>query len=99
MTNERLYRRTQAGVVALERQDAGVPLDCRRVLGLVEGDMHPDTLRARSPRLTATATARILDDLVARGLLEALAVQAHHDLDFTVTLSLAQLRKAPAGVR
>ena len=94
MANERLYRRTQAGVAALARQDATMAFDYRRVLGVVDGDMHPDTLRARFPRLTALAAIRILDDLVARGLLEAVAVEAHHDLDFTASLSLAGLRKA-----
>ena len=90
MANERLYRRTQAGTTALQQQDAGVPLACRRVLSLVDGDTHPDTLRARLPNLSASAAVRMLDDLVARGLLEAIALQAHHDLDFTSSLTFAR---------
>ena len=93
MANEWVYRRTQAGMAVLQRQDVTVPFDARRALDLIAGDTHPDTLRARFPRLTTGAVLRILDDLVARGLLEAIPVQAHHDLDFTASLSLAQLRK------
>ena len=87
MANERVYRRTQAGMTALQRQDVTVPFDARRVLDVIEGDTHPDTLRTRFPRLTTGAALRILDDLVARGLLEAVPVQAHHDLDFTASLA------------
>jgi hypothetical protein len=90
MANERLYRRTQAGTTALQQQDAGVPLALRRMLSLVEGDTHPDTLRARVPNLTAAAAVRMLDDLVARGLLDAIALQADHDLDFTGSFTLGR---------
>jgi hypothetical protein len=98
MANERLYRRTEAGTTAVQQQDAGVPLAYRRLLSLVEGDTHPDTLRARVPSLSPAAAARMLDELVARGLLEAIAVQAHHDLDFTGSFTLARPRAAQRPV-
>jgi hypothetical protein len=94
VANQRLYRRSEAGTAAWQRQDAGVPVEYRRVLGLVEGDMHPDTLRARFPRLSPEATARLLDELVERGLLEAVEALEQHDFDFTNTLNLADLQKA-----
>ena len=49
MANGRLYRRTKAGISAWQLQDARVPLEYRRVLGAIDGDVHPDTLRGRLP--------------------------------------------------
>ena len=46
MATETLYRRTEAGKLAWQRQDASVPLEYRRVLGALEGEIHPDNLRA-----------------------------------------------------
>ena len=94
VANERLYRRSAAGTAAWQRQDTGVPVEYRRVLGLVEGDMHPDTLRARFPRLSREATARLLDELVERRLVEVVEAMEQHDLDFSNTLNLADLHKA-----
>lgn len=94
MASGRVYRRTEAGKTAWQRQDAGVPLEYRRLLGLIESDTHPDNLRARFPRLSADAAARLLDELVERGFLEAVEAEEHHDLDFTSNFSLADLRKA-----
>ena len=94
MASARLYRRTEAGEAAWQRQDALVPVEYRRLLGLIESDTHPDTLSARFPRLSAAAAARLLDDLVERGLLEAVEVEEHHGLDFTNSFNLADLGKA-----
>ena len=90
----RLYRRTQAGKTAWQRQDLGVPIDCRRVLGVIEDDMHPDSVRVRLARYSEAEIMDLLDDLVERGLLEALEAAAHHDLDFTNSFNLADLKKA-----
>jgi hypothetical protein len=75
MASGRLYRRTEAGKTAWQQQDAGVPLEYRRLLGLIDSDTHPDSLRARFTRLSADATARLLDELVERGFLEAVEVE------------------------
>ena len=96
MANRRLYRRTQAGTAAWQRQDTRVPLDYRRILGLIEGDMHPDTLRGRLP-FTEIGLSALLEDLVADGFLEAVDASETHDLDFTGSLNLSDLRKAAAS--
>ena len=95
MATRRLYRRTKAGTVAWQGQDASVPLDYRRVLGVIEGDMHPDSFRARLP-FTESGLQALLEDLVEDGYLEAVDAAESHDLDFTGNFSLADLRKAAA---
>lgn len=93
MANGRVYRRSQAGTAAWQRQDPRVPLEFRRIVGLIEGDTHPDNLRARlSAHFTIEETVEILDELVARGLLEAVEATQHQDLDFTASLNFAALR-------
>ena len=93
MANGRLYRRTKAGITAWQLQDPRVPLEYRRVLGAIDGDVHPDTLRGRVP-FSAAGLADILEELVEKGLLEAVEASSAHDLDFTGNFSLADLRKA-----
>jgi hypothetical protein len=93
MASARLYRRTQAGSAAWQRQDPRVPLEYRRILGLVDGEMHKDSLRGRLP-FTEIGLSDLLEELVDQGLLEALDAKAEHDLDFTGNFSLAELRKA-----
>ena len=95
MANGRLYRRTKAGITAWQLQDARVPLEYRRVLGAIDGDVHPDTLRGRLP-YSAAGLADLLEELVESGLLEAVNANESHDLDFTGNFSLAELRKAGA---
>ena len=93
----RLYRRTEAGKTAWQRQDARVPVEYRRLLGLIEGDMHTDSLRMRFARYTEEEIVDLLDELVAQGLLEAVEAKEHHNLDFTNSFNLADLRKAAAN--
>ena len=92
MANGRVYRRTPAGTLAWQRQDPRVPVEYRRVLGLIEGDIHPDNLRARLSSLSIDDTLALLDELVARGLLEAVEAAQHQDLDFTGSLNFSALR-------
>jgi hypothetical protein len=96
MASGRLYRRTEAGKTAWQRQDAGVPVEYRRLLGLIEGDMHPDSLRTRFARYSEAETVELLEELVQQGFLEAVEAKEHHDLDFTDSFKLADLRKAHA---
>jgi hypothetical protein len=93
MASARLYRRTEAGKAAWQRQDARVPLEYRRVLGLIENDTHPDSLRARLARYSESETLHLLDELVDLGLLEAVEASEQHDLDFTGNFNAADLRK------
>jgi hypothetical protein len=95
MANGRLYRRTKAGISAWQLQDASVPLEYRRVLGAIDGDIHPDTLRGRLP-FSAAGLADLLDELVEKGLLEAVEAAETHDLDFTGNFNVADFRKAAA---
>jgi hypothetical protein len=94
MASARLYRRTQAGKAAWQRQDAGVPVEYRRILGWIETDTHPDSLRARLARYSEAETLDMLDELVERGLLEAVEASAQHDRDFTGNFNVADFGKA-----
>jgi hypothetical protein len=94
MTTARVYRRTPAGTAAWQRQDPRVPVEYRRIVGLIEGEIHPDNLRARLSRFSIDETLELLDELVARGLLETVETAEHQDLDFTNSFSLSDLRKA-----
>jgi hypothetical protein len=96
MANRRLYRRTPAGTAAWQRQDTNVPLEFRRVLGVIDGDMHPDSFRGRLP-FTEVGLSHVLEELVEQGFLEAVEAAEHHDLDFTGNLNLSDLRKAAAS--
>jgi hypothetical protein len=94
MASGRLYRRTQAGKAAWQRQDARVPLEYRRILGVIETDIHPDSLRARLARYSEAEMLHLLEELVENGLLEAVEAGEQHDLDFTGNFTTAELRKA-----
>lgn len=97
MAGGRVYRRTQAGKTAWHRQDADVPVEYRRLLGLIEGDMHTDSLRVRFARYTEAEIVELLDELVEHGLLEAVEATERQDLDFTNSFNISDLRKAAAG--
>ena len=90
-----LYRRTQAGKLAWQRQDARVPLEYRRVLGVIgETETHPDNLRTRLGFHSEAEMLHLLDELVEHGLLESVQAGEHHDLDFTGEFSIPDLKKA-----
>jgi hypothetical protein len=92
----RLYRRTEAGKTAWQRQDARVPLEYRRILGVIETDIHPDSLRARlATRYSEAEMLHLLEELVENGLLETVEAGKHHDLDFTGSFTTTDLGKAP----
>jgi hypothetical protein len=92
---KRLYRRTGKGTAVWQRQDPRVPLEFRRILGIVDGDMHPDSMRGRLP-FTEIGLQQLLEELVEEGFLEAVDASDTHDLDFTGSLNLTDLRKAAA---
>jgi len=92
---KRLYRRTGKGTAVWQRQDPRVPLEFRRILGIVDGDMHPDSMRGRLP-FTEIGLQQLLEELVEEGFLEAVDASDTHDLDFTGSLDLTGLRKAAA---
>ena len=92
---QRLYRRTTAGKLAWQRQDARLPLEYRRVLGAFgDHETHPDNLRGRLGFHSEAEMFHLLDELVEQRLLEAIEAKEHHDLDFTGELNFSKLRAA-----
>jgi hypothetical protein len=90
----RRYRRTDAGRKAWDTQDPQIPLEYRRVLGLVGFDTDPAELRAKLG-WSEIALAEILGELEEQRLVQAIEARADStDLDFTGKLSIAQLQAA-----
>lgn len=90
----RLYRRTDVGRKAWDTQDARVPLDYRRILGLVGHDTDPVELRVRLGWSEA-AIVSILEELEEQGLVSSFDTMPERtDLDFTGKLTIAQLQRA-----
>jgi hypothetical protein len=94
MPDGQLYRRTAAGKAAWQRQDAQVPLEYRRILGLIDSDTHADSLRTRLAHYSQAEMLHLLEELVEEGLLEAVVASKKHNLDFTDSLNLADIKKA-----
>ena len=95
---EQIYRRTEAGLRACENPDSGLHAQQRGILGLIASDTHSDLVRnTLRRRFGDKQVEEWLSDLEKRGLLEAVAVTAEHDLDFTGSLSLADLRARQAA--
>ena len=77
---ERVYRRTEAGLEAWQRQDPALSAEHRQILGLLEGDTHWDEVRKL---LRSHADHKRFADLVERGLVESMVAAPSSDLDFT----------------
>lgn len=90
----RIYRRTEAGRRAWDMQSTQVPLDHRRVLGLIDAEIHADSLRARLVRYSEPELLEFLAELELRGLVESQEDVAENDLDFTASLNAADLLAA-----
>ena len=84
----RLYRRTDAGRKAWDTQAANVPLDYRRVLGLVGDESDPKDVCAKLGWSEA-ALEEVLEELEQAGMVERLETD-DTDLDFTGTFSAAR---------
>src|SRR5688572_17104725 len=85
----RIYRRTEAGTRAWG--DAKLPVEHRRILGLLDTEAHEDVIRGFLRRYPDKLIFEWLDKLVQLGLLEFTSAEAQHDLDFTGTLKLSEL--------
>lgn len=95
----RLYRRTDAGRKVWDTQNTQVPLDYRRVLGVIGLDTDPHKVRI-SLGLSETALDEILDELEEQGLVKSIQVSLDHtDLDFTGKFSRADLQAAQEHAR
>jgi hypothetical protein len=87
----RIYRRTEAGRKVWDIQDPRVPLELRRVLGLLTIEQHSDEIRTRIGRYSEDALHEMLADLELNGLVESQPEAAEQDLDFTSELNLADI--------
>ena len=87
----RIYRRTEAGRKAWDTQNASVPLEYRRVLGLITMEMHSDEIRRRAGRYSEEGLRELLIELEKTGLVESQPEAAEQDLDFTSELNLADV--------
>jgi len=90
-STERIYRRTEAGRKAWETQSASVPLEFRRVLGLINDESHTDEVRARLRRYSDDEVFELLEALESRGLIESEPMAAERDLDFTGSFHFSEL--------
>jgi hypothetical protein len=77
---ECVYRRTEAGLAAWQRQDPALSAEHRQILGLLESDTHWDEVRKI---LRSHADHKRFADLVERGLVESTVAAPSSDLDFT----------------
>jgi len=87
---ERVYRRTAAGQEAWEIQNPAVPLEYRRILGLIKDDAHTDLLQSSLQGYSDAEIAEVLAELEKRGLLQSEERAAREDLDFTGNFTLAE---------
>jgi hypothetical protein len=95
----RLYRRTEAGRKAWETQNDRIPLECRRVLGLIGVDTDPDKLRARLG-FSEAALNEILEELEQQSLVQSIEASLDRtDLDFTGKFSAAEIQAAQQAAR
>jgi len=87
----RILRLTESGRKAWDTQDAKVPRDYRRILGLIETEAHSDVIRGYLRRYPDKLILEWLSELEDLGLVESAADAASHDLDFTSSLKLPDL--------
>jgi CheY-like chemotaxis protein len=91
MERGRILRLTESGRKAWDTQDAKVPRDYRRILGLIETEAHSDVIRGYLRRYPDKLIYEWLTELQDLGLVESSADAAAHDLDFTASLKLPEL--------
>jgi CheY-like chemotaxis protein len=87
----RIYRLTASGRKAWETQDAAVPVDYRRILGLIGDEAHFDVIRGFLRRYPDSLIADWLAELEELELLSSQAAPPEQDLDFTGSFRLPEL--------
>jgi hypothetical protein len=90
-TEDRIYRRTEAGQKAWESRDPGLPAEQRRILGLINGETHSDLLQKRLRHCPAAQISRWLAQLEGQGLLLSVPGAVEHNLDFTGNFTASEL--------
>ncbi len=93
-----VYRRTERGRKVWDSQSADVPLEYRRVLGHITGEVDCDLLRARVGRYSEAQFSDLLAELESLGLVEPLGDE-RADLDFTGSFDIAEVRKAHEAMK
>src|SRR5574341_1218772 len=87
----KLYRRTEAGGAAVASGDVAIPSDYRRILALVETEMHGDAIRGSLRQYTDALLAEWLEELEELRLLESRpAADITQNLQFAVAGVAAQ---------
>lgn len=86
-SSDTIYRRTDLGDKAMRGQAGKVAPDLIRVLALIAGEAHFDTIRKRAIRIPEAEIQALLGRLVSEGFLESHEAGDDHDLDFTATFS------------
>jgi hypothetical protein len=87
-----VYRRTERGRQAWDTQNPAVPLEHRRLLGHITGEVDCDSLRARAGRYSEPELSEMLAGLETLGLVESLG-EERADLDFTGSFNIAELQR------
>lgn len=88
-----VYRRTERGRKAWDMQNRAVPLEYRRILGHITGEVDCDVLRARVGRYSEAELSELLAELESLGLVESLGDE-RAELDFTGSFNVAEIRQA-----
>ena len=90
-TSDRVYRRTEAGRKAWEERNPGLSMQCRRILGMIAEDTHPDSIRAVLREFSNAQIDNWLGQLETLRLLESSPAAPESDLDFTGSFKLSEL--------
>jgi CheY-like chemotaxis protein len=91
-TQERIFRRTDAGSEALNSDDVAVPSDYKRLLKLIDQDTHLDVVRGCLRQYPDKLIGEWLEELVELGYLDRVAPADPLDLDFTAYFSKGPAR-------
>jgi len=89
-----IYDRTEQGLKALEGTAAGLRAESKWLLGLIKSGTHAETIRTGMRRYSDERIMELLTELEALQLVKSVAASSEHDLDFTGSFSLAELRAA-----
>ena len=79
---------------ALDGAAAGLRAESKWLLGLITSGTHAETIRTGMRRYTDERIMELLTELEALQLVKSVAASSEHDLDFTGSFSLAELRAA-----
>jgi hypothetical protein len=90
-TSDRIYRRTEAGQKAWEERNPGLSVQCRRILGMIAEDTHPDSIRALLRDFGDAQIEHWLVQLESLHLLESSPAAPESDLDFTGSFKISEL--------